>query len=236
MIYCLICNKQLLQITRNHLFRHNITVADYKKFYPNALLQDESIKLKGEKNPFFGKKHSDEILSFLKARESGIKKPQSFGDNISKKHNSIDSKLKKVMSTREYKESLSKGVKNWWNSLDKESRLKIKENCRISNEKNGNWIPLYEKEPFEAYTFEVRRLTEINFKQNFYLIENANLRGKKYDLDHMISIYDGFKQNISVEIISHYKNLRIIPSKDNQVKNKKSCKNYEMLLLEITDD
>ena len=55
--------------------------------------------------------------------------------------------------------------------------------------------------------------------QNKHLVENIHLREwRKYSLDHKISIYYGFKNNIPPEIISHPNNLRIIPFSDNRVK------------------
>ena len=43
-------------------------------------------------------------------------------------------------------------------------------------------------------------------------------RGADYELDHKFSITEGFKQNVSPEIIGHYANLELLPKFDNRSK------------------
>lgn len=236
MISCNICGKLLLQITRNHLVNHNITIAQYKEKFVNAPLQDESIIMRGSKNPFYGKKHTDEVMLVLKTRELGIKKPPEFGENISRKHNAQDSKLKQVMSSTAYKDALSKAVTNWWKNLNEDQITARVTKMRYTNESTGYWLPLSKKTPFDAYAYEVRRVTEITYMSQFYQIANANLRGKGYDLDHRLSIYDGFKLNVPLDVVTHRCNLQIIPTIENQKKNRNSSISYEELLKEISQD
>ncbi len=69
MINCLICGKEYIQIAHNHMKTHNLTLMEYKEQFPNAVLQDESMILKGKTHPCFGntgelapmygKKHSE---------------------------------------------------------------------------------------------------------------------------------------------------------------------------------
>ena len=235
MISCAVCRKCLLQITRNHLLNHGITVAEYRERFPQHPLQDESIILRGKRNPFFGKTHSDEVINFLKKREAGIKKPSEWGENISRKHNAPNSKLKAVMASQSYRDALSRGVKNWWDSVSAEEKQSRFEKMRITNEANGYWIPFDERDPFLMYSSRVRYLTEESYRANFKKIVNAHLRGKGYDLDHRLSIHEGFKLNVLPEVIAHYKNLMILNEHDNKVKNRNSSVTLEDLYKEIND-
>jgi hypothetical protein len=56
---------------------------------------------------------------------------------------------------------------------------------------------------------------------NLILIE---LRGRKngYDLDHIVSKVDGFKNGIDPQVIGHISNLRIIKSSENRKKQHRS--------------
>ncbi len=85
-------------------------------------------------------------------------------------------------------------------------------------------------ELFENYRKKVRNLTEKTFRDNYDYLCDAYLRGNDYHLDHIYSIYDGFKENIEPEIISSIINLQIIPKEINLRKNIKSWITTEELL------
>lgn len=93
------------------------------------------------------------------------------------------------------------------------------------------------KSDFEQYESEVDRLTERNYKKYKKLINPANLkRGRvkdSYQLDHIFSKIDGFKNNISPDIVSHPANLRIISLKENISKSSRSDITIEKLLEKI---
>lgn len=74
------------------------------------------------------------------------------------------------------------------------------------------------------YQAHVRRLTIINYNKYKNLINPNNLpRGKKsYHIDHIYSVYDGFTNNISAEVISHPANLQMLSSSKNIIKRTKS--------------
>lgn len=76
---------------------------------------------------------------------------------------------------------------------------------------------------FRCYRREVNYITK---KQPIHLLENYDKpRGKAgiegaFQLDHIISIFEGFKSQISPEIIGNISNLQFIPWLDNLRKNK----------------
>lgn len=82
---------------------------------------------------------------------------------------------------------------------------------------------LERKPKFFSYKSRVMSITK---RQNIKILNNYNeiraLAGTKngYQLDHIITIYDGFENNISPYIIGNINNLRFIPWEENLKKNK----------------
>jgi hypothetical protein len=110
------------------------------------------------------------------------------------------------------------------NGVDNISQLlKTQDKIRETMLKTGRWISEKDRDDKLLYEFKVRKLTE---KQNIKILENYELRGPVekdgWHLDHIYSIYDGFKNNIPIHIIANINNLRMIPAKKNQSKNFRS--------------
>lgn len=69
-----------------------------------------------------------------------------------------------------------------------------------------------------------RNAWKITNTQPLHELPNIENRGyKNMHLDHKISIWYGFKNNIPFEVIGHISNLEMIPYKDNMLKGTK-CK------------
>lgn len=75
---------------------------------------------------------------------------------------------------------------------------------------------------WDEYSYKCRALTEITYKKYQFIIDPNKIRSNEFHLDHIYSVFDGFFNNISLDIISHYKNLRIIPADQNIQKSTKS--------------
>jgi hypothetical protein len=76
-------------------------------------------------------------------------------------------------------------------------------------------------------------------RNNLELLENYDQRGRsKYHLDHMFSIFEGFKQGVDPCIVGHIRNLKMIPAKENLSKfNKCSITLNDLeLLIKAADD
>lgn len=232
MISCELCGKELKQITHNHLIRHQITVAEYRQKFPDSPLQDPTIIKSGEDNPFFGKKHnpvSREIMS-EKAKLRPI--DPNIGKQISEKWKDPNGIYRKMMPSESYRTKMSETTKSWWRSADSESKSSRFEKMRSTNQKNKRWLAPEDKKPFVAYRDAVRKLSNENFVKHFYEIENAKLRGKGYDLDHIVSIYEGYLRQVPVEVMSSLANLRMILASINKKKSRKSEMSCEQLLRE----
>lgn len=100
---------------------------------------------------------------------------------------------------------------------------------RKTKEERNLIIPLEMKKDFEIYTMQVHNLTRYNFKINKHKIKNADKRSVSMHLDHIFSIFEGFKNNILPLYIAHHTNLRIISRSENCSKNKKSGKSLNEL-------
>lgn len=89
--------------------------------------------------------------------------------------------------------------------------------------RNGNMIdPIYHTE-YQKYAKAVYKFTA---NQQLNLLKNIEKRGhynnNGYHLDHIFSIFDGFRFNIPIEIIGDIVNLRFIPAAQNTGKSGKS--------------
>lgn len=83
----------------------------------------------------------------------------------------------------------------------------------------GLAIPKEQKTEWELYREQVLNYTYKSWQHNEHKINPAGLtRGSEYELDHKFSITEGFKQNISPEIIGHYTNLELLPKGANRSK------------------
>jgi len=124
MISCQLCDKKFKQITTTHLKKsHQISFDEYKKLFPDAPLQDESIIMKGEKNPFFGKKHTEELKQRQREHFTGKKNPGA-GKKISDKWKDQEGSYRKLMQSEEYRNKMSQVTQDYWRSERSEKHRK----------------------------------------------------------------------------------------------------------------
>lgn len=232
MIKCAICDKELKQITRNHLINHKITVKEYKEKFPDQPLQDESIIMKGERNPFYGKSHLPETIDAIRKKAKSRPVNPEIGKQISEKWKDPNGNYRKMMLSEEYRLKMKTVMKNWWSLAPDDMKRDRFRKMQETNIQNNRWISPEDKDPFILYRDEVRKLTNENYNKHFKEIENAHLRGKGYELDHIVSIYEGFINCIPEEIIACLSNIRVIPSIENKRKSRKSHMSCEQLINE----
>jgi hypothetical protein len=87
------------------------------------------------------------------------------------------------------------------------------------------------KPEFEQYFNKVRHLSERNYIKYKLKINPLSIdRGHTtYHLDHIYSVKDAFENNIPIEVVSPWTNLRIIESSINILKRARSDKTLEQL-------
>lgn len=83
------------------------------------------------------------------------------------------------------------------------------------------------------YEEKVRKLSEKTFREEFF--EFRDYRGDVFELDHMLSIREGFEQDVPVEVMSDLANLQLISAKANRSKGGKSSLTFSELVERISD-
>jgi hypothetical protein len=79
------------------------------------------------------------------------------------------------------------------------------------------------------YVRKARHVTNNVYKSYKNIIDPLNLRSREYVIDHIYSIFDGYKNNVPFEIICHPSNMRIISRTDNSIKHNTSEKTIKAL-------
>lgn len=102
--------------------------------------------------------------------------------------------------------------------------------------KNGNIIPREKRDNKQIYYQSVYRLTRISWNNHFDKINPEKLDRSKWDLDHIFSIYEGFKQEIPPFIIAHWTNLRMLEPRKNYSKGARCDKTKEQLFEDVFND
>lgn len=111
--------------------------------------------------------------------------------------------------------------------------LKRQKKWKNSLIKSGHWNAdsLKNRKAFEKYKCEVWSYTKL---QPIEKLDNSDKRGRGYrkgfQLDHILSMTDGFLQKIDPKIVGNIVNLRFIPTRENLVKHKRSHLSKEKLL------
>lgn len=91
----------------------------------------------------------------------------------------------------------------------------------------------YYNEHLPAFLSYKRKVWAITKKQPLETLENYDKRGRGncgYHVDHIVSMSDGFKNNIEPEIIGSIHNLRMLLGRDNIMKGPKSDMSVNELL------
>jgi hypothetical protein len=105
----------------------------------------------------------------------------------------------------------------------------------ISKKKTEYWARVFpnnrtsEDITLSQYRKLVKGFTYRTFRKYPDLIDPDNKHSYDFQIDHIVSVAFGYKNDIPPEIIGHFENLRIIPSMENQSKNWKSDMTVEEL-------
>jgi hypothetical protein len=133
---------------------------------------------------------------------------------------------------RDYKASLAAARKTWMEKYGVDNPSKHPTIKQKLSDRNKEWQSLNPKDRtlVEEYYNAVKLVTNKNWYEHFYDINPNKLeRSNQLHLDHIYSISEGFKNNIPVEVIGHWTNLRLIPKIENSSKGSKCHKTIEEL-------
>ena len=104
----------------------------------------------------------------------------------------------------------------------------IKQKISDSQISNGA-IPKHLRNSKRLYYEAVGKFTGESWKNNFDQINPTRLNRSEYDLDHIYSKHQGFKDNIPPYIIGHWTNLRMLSKSENSSKGSRCDKTSEQL-------
>jgi hypothetical protein len=155
--------------------------------------------------------HSEEIKN--KAKKTWL---INYGVDNPFKSSEIIHKIKTIIETKY-------GVTNSF-LINNEENVKKQRNTKILR---GLIIPDEFLSDFKKYSKSVRNLTRKNYLKYNEFINPENLKrvtngNDGYQLDHKFSVFEGFINNIEVDIISHPSNLELILWSDNIRKSRHS--------------
>lgn len=163
-----------------------------------------------------------DIETFNKSKPHSKNKIEVVCDICSKKYITQIRVLKKRNETDCYSCVRKKIYKN----MDKTKLLKkVSETC---SKRLGHLHPNYNpnRSAFQRYRREVQTLTEKNYKKYKHIINPQNYPRKKmgvlngYQLDHIISVKEGFERDVSPLLIADINNLQMLPWEENRKKAK----------------
>lgn len=99
----------------------------------------------------------------------------------------------------------------------------------------GLTVPLSERDGFAAYRKRVNNLTSTSYKRHSDKVNPDGLTRSRsdYNVDHVFSVLEGFKQNIPPEMIGHWTNLRMLSVKENRIKDSRCDKTLDQLVADL---
>jgi hypothetical protein len=99
--------------------------------------------------------------------------------------------------------------------------------------KKGIITPREKRTSRQLYYESVMSLTKKSWVEHFNKINPNRLNRSEWDLDHIFSIQEGFRQEIPPYIISHWTNLRMLEPKENYSKGMRCDKTKEQLFEDV---
>ena len=245
---------KIYSITREHLSeKRSKTVNDKVQIC-------RSCQTTGQNNPRFGdnrkwneifcKETCDRLRKNLSDRSIGDKNPSKIDvvkekknqiiinyENVNKYLNQFNFKLNSIEGYNKFSK-LNITCNNNHNFNIQWASVKTRQNmCRYCYYDSIR-IPFEEIERFETYSKTVRSLTRFSFNKNKNLIDTYGLKeldSKKYHIDHIYSISDGYRNDVDPKIIASYHNLRVVKKLENLQKGRKSGMELSELLEKINN-
>jgi len=196
------------EISKNLKFGH--TLEGFKKKYGDELGSKKFKKM-------LNRKEKSKKIDFYIKKYGEVEGIKFFNDMNKKKSIGLNNFIKlygKVEGNKKYNDwKYSSTLKNYIKIYGEEKGIKrwIQKNEKVS-QKNRK-IKLEDISDFEIYKDLVLKITNLSIK--LFDLNNINLRNLTNHLDHKVSIYYGFINNIEPHIIGSIYNLEIIENKIN---------------------
>jgi len=230
--------EQREKISKSHIGQKSTKKGKtYKEFYGEE--KEKEIKLKLRKNNKVRftlnriKEHYKILLEFEELREdpSDNLKVQGRCKNENCKNNKENNGWFTLTSSQ-----ISERIRNLKTNSKSNLYFFCCDECKKTSKYYYENRTRYSDEDIKKFNFykeSVYKETRITISKYKNLIENIELRGRNYHLDHIFSIIDGFNNNVDPKIIAHVINLRIVNYHKNCSKHKRSDITLNELLKKI---
>lgn len=124
---------------------------------------------------------------------------------------------------------LAKSLRKWKaESTDEEKQIVINKRLETMAE-NGKMTPISELSDWAVYCRIVRNKTTNIYKKYKDLINPNGYSRFEYNLDHILSVFDGYRYKISPDIISSPANLQMLKASINSKKHTQSWQSPQQL-------
>jgi hypothetical protein len=204
-----------------------------EEWYTKCLANRLKYSSPGSKNPMYGKKSANSYNTEEWKRKYYIL--FEIGEAKINEQNEIDVICKEC---KKWFKPSYETFRARYNALDhgnKRHYFFCSDECKL---KSISYRLKYEPEnlkKFREYQRIVRLKTEATVKKHSHKIPNIELRDRYHPIDHKYSIRSAFENNISIDVVSHWKNLEITTIYENSSKNKKCTIEIEELIKEISN-
>lgn len=129
------------------------------------------------------------------------------------------------------KAKTSATLKKFYDEMSLEEKIELGKSISKRMIDSGFATPIEERDAFEEYRNKVNSVTK---RFDLTKLDNFDKRGPlSYHIDHKYSVFEGFKNNISHEIIGHICNLEMLEYNKNTSKGEKCSITLEQLLEHI---
>jgi len=241
MVICEECGGEFSQIQYRHLeCKHNMTMDEYKKKYPNANLVSEEARQKmSENNPMHNKENRKKVSENNPMNEKKHRKKvsESLTGRVRKEIRGKSNPAKK----NEVREKISESVKQSYENNPELRELRAEtvgqasysEEYRKKQYQNGAWVRPEDKDDFKQYKEKVKRYTEKSLRENKEKFDLEKRGRNGHHVDHEYSIQSAFLNNIRPKVVSHHSNLRLIPHHINESKGPDNSKSKEQFIKDV---
>ena len=135
------------------------------------------------------------------------------------------------LTKKERKVKFGKGLRKFFKTATDERKKQMYDKLVDAKIAKGLYVNRKDVSKFENYSVKCRNLSEANYRKYKKEINPKKLkRGTNgYHLDHIVSVLDGFKNHIAIEIIASRHNLQMLPYAINIKKHAQSWMSIEKL-------
>lgn len=197
---------------------------EYVKWWENRYLKTSSISASTSRRNRLGL-NNNQTKEAKEKRASTLKEGYSSGRVKSKKWTKEESKQRyeKIKKATEEKYGVHSTL------LLKE----VREQQYQTKVKKGIITPREKRPARQLYYDSVISLTKKSWNEHFDKINPERLNRSEWDLDHIFSIQEGFRQGIPPYIIAHWTNLRMLEPRENYSKGMRCDKTKEQLFEDV---